>query len=385
VASAVSALCLATLSGPVIVGGGPAGAGAAIALARAGHVATLIERNVCATDKVCGDFLSAEAVAVLEELGVDLSAASTITCLRLVHKNRAAVAELPFVARGLSRRALDEALLGVARAAGAEVLRGHRVAGFAQDRGRMWLDCGALGRIAADTVFLATGKHELRGAARTHRGGKGLVGLKMYYQLAASQVSALRCQVELILLAEGYAGLQLVEADRAVLCVLLPAARLRAVDGHWHNLLDSLTDESPDLRQRLTGASALLDRPLAVAGLPYGYIHSPTRSDPPGLFRVGDQAAVIGSITGDGVALALSSGLLATRSWVAGCTGARYHRLLARSLSRQMRLASAIHRLCLAPAWQPYAVTVGRLWPQVVRLAAVATRAKRLTHSGYAA
>ena len=384
-ATALSAVCLATLSGPVIIGGGPAGASAAIALARAGHVATLIERNVGAKDKVCGDFLSAEAVAVVEALGVDLSTASTITGLRLVHKNRAAVTELPFIARGLSRRALDEALLGLARAAGAAVLRGHRVTKFAQDRSRMWLDCGALGRIAADTVFLATGKHELHGAARSGRGGKGLVGLKMYYLLAPSQRAATRCQVELILLAGGYAGLQLVEADRAVLCLLLPAARLRAVDGRWHNLLDSLADESPHLRQRLTGARALLDRPLAVAGLPYGYIHAPTGCDPPGLFRVGDQAAVIGSLTGDGVALALGSGLLAARNWLAGGSCVDYHRLLALRLSRQMRVASAIHRFCLAKAWQPHAVTVCSLWPQAVRLAAAATRANRLTHIGYAA
>ncbi len=155
-------------------------------------------------------------------------------------------------------------------------------------------------------------------------------------------------QVELILFAGGYAGLQLVEANRAVLCVLLPAARLRMVGGRWDNLLDWLTDESPHLRQRLTGARALLDRPLAVAGLPYGYIHSPGRRDPPGLFRVGDQAAVIASLTGDGVALALGSGLLATRVWLAGGASAHYHRHLARGLSSQMRLASVIHRLCRA-------------------------------------
>ena len=37
----------------------------------------------------------------------------------------------------------------------------------------------------------------------------------------------------------------------------------------------------------------------------------PERGDLPGLFRLGDQAAVIASLTGDGVALALASGGLA--------------------------------------------------------------------------
>jgi flavin-dependent dehydrogenase len=211
------------------------------------------------------------------------------------------------------------------------------------------------------------------------------VGLKMYYTLAAAQLDALRHHVELILFVGGYAGLQLVEADRAVLCALLPAARLRTASGRWDRLLDALSDESPHLRERLTGARALLDRPLAVAGLPYGYVHAPGRRDPPGLFRVGDQAAVIGSLTGDGVALALAGGSLAARTWLAGGNAARYHRQLAAGLSRQMRVASAIHRLCLARGLQPWVSATCGLWPGAMRLAAAATRARRLTHTGHAA
>ena len=133
-ASAVPALRRAALSGPVIIGGGPAGTAAAIALARAGQAVTLIERNVDTSDKVCGDFLSAEALAMVEGLGVDLSAASTISAVRLVHRNRSVTTHLPFAARGLSRRVLDEALLRQAQAGGATVLRGHRVSAIEQDR-----------------------------------------------------------------------------------------------------------------------------------------------------------------------------------------------------------------------------------------------------------
>jgi flavin-dependent dehydrogenase len=371
------------LSGPVIVGGGPAGAAAAITLARAGHTATLIERSVHASDKVCGDFLSSEALEMIEGLGVDLSAASTITAVRLVHRNRVVTTRLPFIARGLSRRALDEALLRQAHARGATVLRGHRVGAIRQDGGSLRLDCGSLGSVVADTVFLATGKHELRGATRTGH-DSGLVGLKMYYALAASQIEAVRHHVELILVAGGYAGLQLVEANRAVLCVLVSAARLRAVNGAWDSLLDALTDECSHLRVRLAGARALLDQPLAVAGLPYGYVYTPTPRDPPGLFRLGDQAAVIASLAGEGVTLALASGSLAARIWAGGGREDHYHGRLAAGLSRQMRLASAVHRLCLAPAQQGWVAAACALWPGMIRLAATATRANRLTHTGYA-
>ena len=53
--------------------------------------------------------------------------------------------------------------------------------------------------------------------------------MKMYYTLVPAQVAELRNHVELVLFNGGYAGLQLVESERAVLCILLPASRLRDV------------------------------------------------------------------------------------------------------------------------------------------------------------
>jgi flavin-dependent dehydrogenase len=344
---------------------------------------TLIERSINATDKVCGDFLGADALAMIADLGVDLSVASIITAVRLIHRDRVVTTRLPFTARGLSRRALDEALLRQASVSGATVLRGHRITAIEPDGQCLLLHCRTLGRIAASTVFLGTGKHDVHGARRSSH-GTGLVGLKIYYMLASPQREALRHHVELTLFAGGYAGLQLVEADRAVLCVLLPAARLRAMSGRWDSLLDALMDECPHLRVRLAGAQPLLDRPLAVAGLPYGHVYTSSPRDPPGLFRLGDQAAVIASLTGDGVALALASGSLAALSWRAGSGAQHYHRHLAAGLARQMQLASAVHRLCLTPTLQPWAAIACRLWPGAIRLVAAATRARRLTHSRYA-
>jgi hypothetical protein len=248
------------------------------------------------------------------------------------------------------------------------------VRGINQSDKSLQVDCDALGQVAADTVFLATGKHDLRGAARPVR-GTGLVGLKMYYALDPTRQTALRGHVELILFAGGYAGLQLVESNQAVLCVLVAGARLRDADGQWDNLLDGLMQDCPHLADRLAGARPLLDRPLAIAGLPYGYTHTPDRRNLPGLFRLGDQATVIASLTGDGVALALASATLASRIWLAqGNAAGAYHRAWARRLASQMRLSSFIHRACLASPAQPWLLRLCRSWPQIMRLAASRTR-----------
>ena len=259
------------------------------------------------------------------------------------------------------------------------------------DRDTFEIDAGALGTIATGTVFLATGKHDLRGEARPGR-RTGPVGLKTYYVLDPCRRAALRGHVELVLFAGGYAGLQPVEGDRAALCVLVSRARLQASGGCWEALLASLLQESPHLADRLAGARPQLERPLAVAGLPYGYLHTPPRDAAPGLFRLGDQASVIASLTGDGVALALVSASLATRTWLdRGNAAAEYHRRLTLGLARQMRLATLVHRFCCAASAQPWVVQACRAWPGVMRLCAAWTRvptgfaANHLTHGGYAA
>ena len=368
------------MSGPVISGGGPAGATAAILLARAGRAVTLIERSIGPTDKVCGDFLSAEAIEAIAALGVDVPglAPSKIDFVRLVHGKRTATTRLPFPALSLTRRVLDEALLRQAERSGATIVRGNLVRGIDRNNGSLRLDHGSPAPpVQADTVFLATGKHDLRGAARPAR-GTGMVGLKMYYALDPRQQAALRSNVELILFAGGYAGLQLVESNKAVLCVLVPGARLRTADGEWEGLLGSLMQECPHLADRLAGARPQRDRPLAIAGLPYGYTYPPNTKDSPWLFRLGDQATVIASLTGDGVALALASAALASHIWLTrGNAAGAYHSAWARRLVPQMRLASILHGACLSPSAQPWLMHLCRSWPQVMRLAASLTRLHR--------
>ena len=113
----------------LIVGGGVAGCAVSIALARKGRSVRLIEREIAPRHKVCGEFLSGEALEDLHALGIDVASlgAVPIDYVRLATTGRAAQAPLPFQAASLTRKALDTALIAEAIAAGVHVECGRAV------------------------------------------------------------------------------------------------------------------------------------------------------------------------------------------------------------------------------------------------------------------
>src|SRR6202166_3359356 len=121
----------------LVLGGGVAGCAASIALARKGRSVTLIEREPTPRHKVCGEFLSGEALEDLHALGIDVASlgAVPINYVRLAAARRAAEAPLPFPAASLTRKSLDTALIAAAIAAGVRLKRGHRVQSLSPSTG----------------------------------------------------------------------------------------------------------------------------------------------------------------------------------------------------------------------------------------------------------
>ena len=360
----------AALNGVVIAGGGPAGASAACLLAKAGRRVTLLERDAGPQHKMCGEFISGEAIASLHTLGIDIAAhgAAPIASVRLIHRERVAESRLPFAAAGLSRRALDELLLARAACLGTELHRGVRVR--AADAAAVQTDQGEL---PAETVFLATGKRDLHGMRRElPRPMRELIGLKIHLRLAPAQREAVRGCVEVVGFSGGYGGLQLIEQDTANLCVLVDGARFSAGASGWHGMMTLLAGAAPHLARRLDGATPLFDRPLTISRVPYGYVYQ--AADEPGPFRLGDQAAVIPSFCGDGMAIALHSGRLAAEAVLRGEDASVYHRRLRRDAGPPVRLADRLYRLSSDGRLRALLVEAARMWPGLLRTLARHTR-----------
>lgn len=292
----------------------------------------VIERTPAGRDVVCGGFLGWDAIAALKRLGLDPAGlgARPIRTLRLVAGNRVVEAALPHEAAGLSRRTLDAALLQAAEEGGATVLRGRTVREVADRTAR--LDDGE--ELHADALFVATGKHELRGTARPIGARPVSVGLRA----ALPPVAGLDGVVELHLYDGGYAGLLVQEDGTTNLC--LSVARARMTEGRAA-FLAALASEAPRLAERIGGWP---DAWQAIAGIPYGWR---ARATEPGVYRVGDQAAVIASLAGDGIAVALASGAAAAQACLHGDgPGARaWQQRFARQAARPVRIAEGLRHL----------------------------------------
>jgi flavin-dependent dehydrogenase len=356
----------------LIVGGGPAGAAAAITLAHGGVAPRLIERTAGPHDVVCGGFLGWDALSALRRLEIDALAlgARPITRLRLVSGRWQVEAALPHAAAGLSRRTLDAALLTRAVEAGATVTRGVAVRSADADGRAVRLQDDMT--IACDALLLATGKHELRGLARplADRRDTLAVGLRATLPSSPAREQALAGTIELHLFDGGYAGLLLQEDGSANLCLSLSQRRLAEAGGPLP-LLAELMSRQPVLRERIG-----LDLPeelAAIAGVPYGWRFGQAA---PGLFRLGDQAAVIASLAGDGIAIALTSGITAAEALLArGPAGALgWQREFCRHSRRPIAVAETLRQGAERGISRAAMMALLRIAPPLARIAALLTR-----------
>jgi flavin-dependent dehydrogenase len=104
-----------------------------------------------------------------------------------------------------------------------------------------------------------------------------------------------------------------------------------------------MSRQSNLLADLLSCARPLIPKPVATASIPYGFLR--TKQIAPLVFPVGDQLAVVPSFTGDGMAMAISTGLVAARAILAGQSATDYQRDMVWRLRREFRIARGIGRL----------------------------------------
>src|SRR5262249_19648839 len=128
----------------------------------------------------------------------------------------------------------------------------------------------------------------------------------------------------------------------------------------WASVVDEVKRSNRGLRERLEGGETLYEKPLAISPIPYGHLPVQDR----GVWRVGDQAAVIPSFTGDGMSIALHSGALAAEMSMAGMKIGEFNQTLRAQLKGGMRLAMMLSRTMVTEVGRQAAPLALALVPQ---------------------
>ena len=342
---------------PLIVGGGPAGSSAAIVLAQGGARPLVLDRQREIGDALCGGFMSWHTLKNLARLGVELGG-HPIDRLRVFAESHSAEARLPAGAVGLSRHRLDTMLRAQALSAGA---------------GLEIVTVKHADENVADSLVLATGKLDLRGLARPKLDtADSTLGLRVKIGPHPRLTALISSSIELHLFDRGYVGLLLQEDGRANLCLAVRKSRLAEAGGKPEALLHQLGGMIPALGERLAFLDKLPDAD-AIASVPYGWRALDTTS---GIFRLGDQAAVIPSIAGEGNGIAIASGMAAAAAWQSGgaASAVAYQRDFARRTRRPVAIAKWLWERGETPWSAALATRALTFAPFVAKSFATATR-----------
>jgi menaquinone-9 beta-reductase len=353
---------------PLILGAGPAGCAAAITLARSGTPPQLLEAAHECGDALCGGFVSWRTLETLTGLGLDTgSLGHPVRRLRLFAGRADAESHLPRPAIGISRRKLDSLLQQESVQAGAMIERGVAVRAL-----EVTLRLADSTVLAPETIMVATGKHGLRGLER-HGDGEAAVGLRLRLPAHPGLQTLVGDRIELHLFDQGYAGLVLQEDGSANLCLAVRKAGLAGAGGKPAALLKALAENNPAMAERLAywDGQGMID---AIGAVPYGWIAHETRA---GQFLLGDAAACIPSLAGEGNGLALASGVQAAQNWLAGQDAAQFQRGFAARVERPIRRALRLWHMAERPWIAQMAVRGVGIAPWLAGLAANLTRIDR--------
>lgn len=326
----------------IIAGGGPAGCAAAISAKRACPSASilLLEKGSYPRHKVCGEFVSPEALGILYSMvgNNDLSAGylHVTRAELLVGRTRLGIVLTP-PAMSLVRYKLDALLWSAAQRAGVECVNAAATRVTRMQDG--FQVCAGNHVLQTRAVINATGRWSNLSAPAPSTQEKW-IGLKAHFAEQSAEPT-----VSLYFFSGGYCGVQPVGTGSINACAMVKADVAKD--------LGAVLEQNPALRSRSRAWTPLTET-FATSPL----LFRPPHATQDGMLLAGDAAGFIDPFLGDGISLALRSGTMAGEAVARFCRGkltwdrllANYEAAYRTNLEPAFNRASRLRQLLSLPA-----------------------------------
>ncbi len=327
----------------IVIGGGVAGLSCTIRLAELGADVVLLEGGNYPAQKICGEFLSPEAIPILENWGIPTS--SSVSHIEIVMAKKHLCLKLPEMAATAKRWDLDTALAKKATEKGARIVVGAKVVrvepSVVLSTGEEW---------EAPCLLIATGR--LSQLTPNFR----YVGFKAHFQgIDLGQT------LQMHLMNGAYVGMgpigkNCINVAGLVACTPEEAIRPKETLSAFFK-----RNELNLFAKLLSTGHCLFDDWMAAPVPEFGIRTNPFL---PNVYYLGDAAGVIPPATGNGLSMALTSGILAAEYAFKGHFEA-YRTAWNKTYKKRIQRGFLLHRCFLNPLAQKTVSLAADLFPSL--------------------
>ena len=295
----------ADLYDTAIIGGGLAGLGLSIQLAKRGYKVILFEKERYPFHKVCGEYISMESWPFLQSLGLPLQDLNLPIIKNLVvtaPDGTLLQEKLPLGGFGISRYSLDALLKDIAIQQGVRVMEQCKVSDvhFGEDQFSLHTKdgvfnslvcCGSYGKKSNLDV-----KWKRSFTLHDSRKLNQYTGIKYHIESNFSPDT-----IALHNFKNGYCGISKIEGDRYCLCYLTHTDNLKECDQSVEKMEAQILSLTPHLKDILDNSVKLYATPVSISQI--SFLQKTQVENH--ILLLGDAAGLITPLCGNGMSMAL--------------------------------------------------------------------------------